>query len=72
MEEGGPKISLGVTSHAPGSVRKCEGINLHASKGGPTLGVVVQMDSRIFRGRLQGSKLNGLKTSLYHWKALRM
>jgi hypothetical protein len=27
-----------------------------------------QMDSQIFRGRLQGSKLIGWKRSLYHWK----
>jgi hypothetical protein len=30
-----------------------------------------QMDSQIFRGWFKGSKLIGLKTSLYHWKALR-
>ncbi len=27
------------------------------------------MDSQIFRGQLQGSKFNGLKNLLYHWKA---
>jgi hypothetical protein len=29
------------------------------------------MDSRIFRGQLQGSILIGLIISSYHWKALR-
>jgi hypothetical protein len=28
------------------------------------------MDSRIFKGQLHGSKLNGLRCSLYHWKSL--
>jgi len=36
---GGPRGSLGVTSHAPESVRKCEGTS--HSKGAPTLGVGV-------------------------------
>jgi hypothetical protein len=66
----GQEGSLRVTPHAPGSVRKCEGMNLHTPKRASTLGVWVPADSHIFRGRLQGSKLNGLKTSLYHWKAL--
>jgi hypothetical protein len=29
------------------------------------------MDSRIFKGQLQGSKLIGLRCSFYHWKALK-
>ncbi len=52
--------------------RKCEGMNPHTPKGASTLGVGVPVDSRIFRKRLQGSKLNGLRSSLYHWKALGM
>jgi hypothetical protein len=32
------------------------------------LGVGVPMDSRMFRKRLQGSKPNRLRSSLYHWK----
>jgi hypothetical protein len=28
------------------------------------------VDSRIFRGRLQGLKPNGLKSYLYHWKSI--
>jgi len=34
----GPTESLGVTSHTPRSVRKCEGVNLHTPKATPTLG----------------------------------
>jgi hypothetical protein len=34
----GPRGSLGVTSHAPGSVGKCEGVNPHTPKATPTLG----------------------------------
>jgi hypothetical protein len=61
-----------VMPHAPKSVGKCEGMNPHISKGASILGVEVPVDSRIFREKLQGSKLNGLKSSLYHWKALGM
>jgi len=57
-------------SHVPGSARECERIDPHTPKGTPTLGVGVLVDSQIFRGRLQGSKFNGLKHFLYHWKAL--
>ncbi len=44
-----PRGSLGVTSHALGSVEKCEGVNLHIPKATPTLGDEVQVDSQIFR-----------------------
>ncbi len=49
-------ILLGVLE----SVRECEGVNTHTPKATPTLGDGVPMDSRNFRERLQGSKLNGL------------
>jgi len=62
--------SPGVMSHAPRSVGKCEGMNFHTPKETSTLGVGVPVDSQIFRERLQGSKFNGLKSSLYPWKAL--
>jgi hypothetical protein len=52
----------------PGSERKCEGMNLHTPKGASTLGVGVLMDSQMLRKRLKGPKLNGLRSSLYHWK----
>jgi hypothetical protein len=43
-----------VTSHAPGSVGKCEGMNPHIPKGASTLGVGVLVDFRIFREQLKG------------------
>ncbi len=66
----GQEGSLGITPHVPRSVRKCEGMNPHTSKGVSTLGVRVSVDSQVFREQLQRSKLNGLKNSLYHWKVL--
>jgi hypothetical protein len=45
----GPKGSPGVTSHIPGSGRKCEGVNLHTPKAIPTLGDGVPMDFQNFR-----------------------
>jgi len=64
----GPRKILRVTSHTPGSVRKCEGVNPHTPKATPTLGDGVPVDSRNFRDRFQGSKLNGLWRFLYHYK----
>jgi len=58
----GQNGSPGVMPHALGSARKCEGINPHTPKGIRTLGVQIPMDSRMFKKRLQGSKLNGLKS----------
>ncbi len=66
----GPRGSPGVTSHTPGNVRKCEGVNSHTPKATPTLGDGVTVDSRNFIEQFWGSKLNGLWRSLYHWKAL--
>jgi len=56
----------------PGSERKCEGMNPHTSKGASTLGVGVPVDSRMFREQLQGSKPNGSRIFLYHWKDIEM
>jgi hypothetical protein len=56
----GPRGSMGVTSHTPGSVGKCEGVNPHTPKATPTLGNGVPMDSQNFREQFQGLKLNGL------------
>ncbi len=56
----GPRGNSRVTSHTPGSVRKCEGVNLHTPKATPTLGDRILMDSQNFREQFQGSKLNGL------------
>jgi hypothetical protein len=54
-----------VMSHAPGSARKCEGIDPHTPKGTPTLGVEVSVDFQIFIAQLQGSKPITLKSSIY-------
>jgi hypothetical protein len=62
----GQEGSLRVMPHAPRSARECEGIDSHTPKGTPTLGVGVPMDFQMFKGRLQGSKPNGLKSSVYH------
>ncbi len=63
-QEGSPRV----TFHVPRSVGECEGMNLHTPKWAPTLRLGVPMDSWIFREQFQGSKLIGLKISLYHWK----
>ncbi len=62
----GQEGSSGVMPHAPKSARECEGIDPHTPKGTPILGIGVLMDFRMFKERLQGSKANGLKSSLYH------
>jgi hypothetical protein len=54
----GQKGSLGVTLHAPGSVRKCERMNPHTFKAASNLGIGIPLDSQIFREQLQESKLN--------------
>ncbi len=41
----GPRGSPGITSHTPGNVRKCEGVNFHTPKATPTFGDGVPMDS---------------------------
>jgi len=56
----GPKGSPGVTSHTPGSARKCEGENPHTPKATPTLKDGVPVDSRNFKKQFEGSNLNGL------------
>jgi hypothetical protein len=66
----GQEGSPGVTSHAPGSAKECEGMNPHPPKWTPILGVGVPVDSQIFRGQFQGSKFIELKSSLCHWKSL--
>jgi len=63
--------SPGITSHTPGSVRKCEGVSPHTPKATPTWGDGVPVDSQNFRERLQGSNLNGLWRSLYLGKILK-
>jgi hypothetical protein len=48
------KRSPGVTSHTPGNVGKCEGVNPHTPKATPTLGDGVSVDFQNFRERFQG------------------
>jgi len=60
LQECGPRGSLGVTSHTPKSVRKCEGVNSHTPKATPTLGDGILVDFQNFREQFEGSKLNGL------------
>jgi hypothetical protein len=43
-------------------------MNPHTPKGAPTLGVGVPVDFWIFKEWLQGSKPNGLRSSLYHFR----
>jgi len=66
----GQERNPGAMSHAPRSARECEGINPQTLEGTLTLGVGVPMDSQIFTRQLQGLKLSGLKSYLYHWKAI--
>jgi len=66
----GRKKSSKVKSHALRSVGECEGMNPHTPKWAFTLGVGILMDFQTFRDQLQGSKPIGLRSSLYHWKAL--
>jgi len=54
-----PRGSLGVTSHTPGTVGKCEEVNLHTPKATFTLGNGVPVDSQNFREQFEGSKLYG-------------
>jgi hypothetical protein len=65
-QEGG----LRGTSYTLGSARECERMNPHTPKATPTWGVGIPKNSQIFKERLQGSKPIGLKSSLYHGKAI--
>jgi len=66
-----PRGSLGVTSETPGSVGECEGVSHHTPEATSTLGDGVPVDSQNFIDQFEGSKLNSLWRSLYHWKDLR-
>jgi hypothetical protein len=65
-EGAGQEWSLRVTFYTLESVGECDGMNPHTPKGTPILGVEVSMYSQIFRRWLQGLKLIGLKSSLFH------
>jgi hypothetical protein len=49
---------------------KCEEMNPHIPKWNPTLGIGIPMEFQIFKEVFKGSKLIGLKNSLYHWNVL--
>jgi hypothetical protein len=51
---------------------ECEGMNPHTPQWIPTLGAGIFMESQVFKGVFQGSKLTGLNSSLYHLKVLEM
>jgi hypothetical protein len=49
LQRCGPRERSGITSHTPGSVGKCEGVNPHTLKATPTLGDGVLVDSQNFK-----------------------
>jgi hypothetical protein len=59
----GQEWNMGFSFHVPKSVGKCEGMNPHIPKckWARTLGVGVLIDSQIFKGKLQGSRLIWLR-----------
>jgi hypothetical protein len=65
----GQEGSPGVTFHAPGNAKECEGMNPHTPKGTPTLKVEVSVDSQIFRKRLQMVKSNWIEVILISLKS---
>jgi hypothetical protein len=60
LQRCGSKGSSRIIAHTLGSVGKCEGVNPHTPKATPTFGDEVLVDSRNFRERFEGSKLNSL------------
>jgi len=66
----GQEGSPGVMPHALGSARKCEGIDPHTPKGTPLWELESQWTLKCSKSDCKGQKLNGLKSYLYHWKAI--
>jgi hypothetical protein len=64
MERCKPRVQPGNHIHTLGSVGEFERMSPHIPKWTPTLGVVILMDSQIFKERFEGLKFIGLKTSL--------
>jgi hypothetical protein len=62
----GQEGSPGVISHDPRSAKECEGMNLHTPKWVLILGVGTSNELPNFQRMMQGSKLNGLRSYLYH------
>jgi hypothetical protein len=67
-----PKGSLGVTTTCSWKCRKVWGNESSHSQGNSHFGKWNPVAFWIFRRRLQGSKLNGLRSYIYHWKDLGM
>ncbi len=62
----GQEGSSKVTFHVHKSAKECKGMNPHTPKWTPCW----ELESQIFKAQFQGSKPIGLKSSLYHWKAI--
>jgi hypothetical protein len=68
----GQEGDLGVTSHAPRSVKSVREWTFTLPSELPLWELESQMDSQTFTARLQGSKPIDLKCFLYHWKVIKM
>jgi hypothetical protein len=68
----GQEGSSGVTPHAPGNVRECEGMKPRTPKWIPTLGVKVLMDSQIFKERFVGVKTHYIEEFLISLEKIKM
>ncbi len=66
----GQEKDLGVTSRTPGSAKSVKEWTFTLPRELPCWELESQMDSRIFKARLHGSKPIALKSSLYHLKAI--
>ncbi len=66
----GQERGLGGTSYILESAGEYERMSFHIPKWAPTWGVGVPMDFQIFKEQFQGLKPIGLKSFLYHWKAI--
>jgi hypothetical protein len=66
----GQKRSPGITFHVPENVGKCEGMNPPHSQVKSHFGNWSPNGLPNFHRMILRSKPIGLKTSLYHWKAL--
>jgi hypothetical protein len=66
----GQEKDLRVTSHVPRIAKSVREWTLTLPSELPCWELESQMDFRIFKAQLQGSKLIALQSSLYHWKAI--
>ncbi len=64
--------SPGITFHAHGNIRKCEGMNLELPSKFPLWELESQWSPKSLKSDCKGSKPIGLTSSLYNWKALGM